>query len=101
MKKRKINIQQLLSFLLLMLTLGIVLYIGLTSTDLNDVANALQSLTPACILILLASWVLYVLFNALSMLHFLHVQGYSIKLWQALHAVFSFLITLGLGWLIL
>lgn len=86
MKKRKINLQQLLSFLLLVLTLGIVLYIGLTSTDLNDVARALRSLTPACLLMLLLSWMLYVLFNALTMMHFLHVQGYQIKLWQALHA---------------
>lgn len=86
MKKEKINVQQLASFLLLILTLGIVLYIGLTSTDLNDVAAAVRSLTPAYLLICLFSWMLYVLFNALSMVHFLRSQGYRIKLWQALHS---------------
>ena len=86
MKKQKRNVQQILSFLLLVLTLGVVLYIGLSANDLAALASALQKLTPAYLLLCLLSWSLYVLFDALAIHHFLAIQGHGIKLHHSLHA---------------
>lgn len=86
MKKRKINYQQLFSFLLLILTLAVVLYIGFSGNDMSDLLAALWKLTPAYLVACLACWVLYVLFGTLALHHFLHMQGQRVKLRQSLHA---------------
>jgi len=86
MKKDKKSIQQLLSFLLLAVTLVVVLCIGLNGNELDELSAALKRLSPAFLLFCIASWGLYVLFNALTMLHFLRVQGYPIRLRESLHA---------------
>ena len=86
MKKKKANVQQIISFLLLVLTLGVVLYIGLSGNDLADLAAALKKLTPAYLLLCLLSWALYVLFDALAIHHFVAIQGHGIKLRESLHA---------------
>lgn len=86
MKKRKINYQQLLSFLLLLITLAIVLYIGVSGNDINDLLAALWNLTPAYLFACLACWGAYVLFDTLILHHFLHTQGQKLKFRQSLHA---------------
>lgn len=86
MKKQKRNVQQILSFLLLVITLGAVLYIGLSANDLEDLAAALKRLSPAYLLLCLLSWALYVLFDALAIHHFVAIQGHGIRLHQSIHA---------------
>lgn len=86
MKKEKRNYQQLFSFLLLFVTLVVVLLIGLNGNELDDLAIALKRLSPVFLVLCVLSWALYVLFNALTMLHFLRVQGHPIKLRESLHA---------------
>jgi len=89
MKKKKRNVQQWLSFLLLLLTLGIVLYIGFSGNDLAELAVAIRSLTPVSILLCILSWALYVLFDALAIHHFLIIQDHRIKLRHSLHAAMT------------
>lgn len=86
MKKEKRNLQQIFSFLLLLVTLAVVVGIGLNGNDLEDLAAALNRLTPGFLLLCVACWALYVLFNALTMYHFLRVQGHPVKLHESLHA---------------
>ncbi len=82
----KNTLQRVLSFLLLAVTLGIVLYVGLSGNDMTDLAKALQTLTPAYLLLCLLAWGLYVLLDALAIHHFLHMQQNPIKLRHSLHA---------------
>lgn len=91
MKKRKPNLQRLLSVLLLAFTLGMVLWIGLRDNDLADLAAALRKLSPAFLLLCLVCWALYVLFDALTIHHFLRTQGYRLKLRQSLHSAMTFI----------
>lgn len=84
--KKKTNYQQLFSFLLLLITLLIVLCIGLNGNELDDLLAALKRLSPGFLFLCILSWALYVLFNALTMLHFLKVQGKAIKLSESLYA---------------
>ncbi len=86
MKKEKKNIQQLLSFLLLAVTLAVVLGIGLNGNELEDLSAALKRLSPAFLLLCIAGWALYVLFNALTMYHFLRVQGHPVGLRKSIYA---------------
>lgn len=86
MKKRKANIQQIISFILLAATLLIVLYIGFSDNDIEDLAGALQNLAPAYLLLCLLSWALYVVFDSLAIHHFLRSQGQKIKFTQSLHS---------------
>ncbi|MBP3646203.1 MAG: flippase-like domain-containing protein [Clostridia bacterium] len=85
MKKSK-NLQQILSFLFLLLTLGVVLWIGLNGNDLSELMSALKRLSPGYLLLCFASWVLYVLADALAIHHFLIVQKTPVRLWQSIHA---------------
>lgn len=89
MKKRKINYQQLFCFLLLAVTLGVVLYIGFSDNDIEDLAHALSSLAPAYLLLCLLSWMLYVCFDALAIHHFLRSQGQKIRFHQSLHSAIT------------
>lgn len=84
MKKR--SLQHILSFALLALTLGVVLYIGLNGNDLSQLSDALQNLSPLYLLICLICWAVYVLMDALVIYHFLHIQHLPITLWQCIHA---------------
>lgn len=85
----KRNLERVLSFLLLLLTLGIVLYIGFSGNDMESLGKALTALSPVYLLMCLFSWALYVLCDALAIHHFLHMQGQPIKLRQSLHAAMT------------
>lgn len=87
--KKKGNVQQWLSSLLLLLTLGIVLYIGLSGNDLAELGKAIRRLTPLAVFLCVVSWALYVLFDALAIHHFLIIQGYGIKLRHSIHAAMT------------
>ncbi|NLO84202.1 MAG: flippase-like domain-containing protein [Clostridiales bacterium] len=82
----KPNSKKLLSFVFLLITLAIVLYIGLSGNDLIELVETLKTFSPYFLLICLLCWMIYVLMDALSVHFFLKSQGYSIKLYQSLHA---------------
>ena len=86
MKKEKRNVQQLFSFLLLLVTLAVVVGIGLNGNDLEALTAALKRLSPVFLLLCVVCWALYVFFNALTMYHFLKVQGHPVKLRESLYA---------------
>ena len=85
MKKSK-NLQQTLSILFLLLTLGVVLYIGLSGNDVGELVGALRRLSPGYLLLCLLSWMLYILADALAIHHFLLIQKTPVKLWQSIHS---------------
>jgi len=84
--KKKPNYERILSILVLLLTLAVVLWVGLSDNDLEDLTSALLSLSPVFLLLCLLSWMLYIFFNALASYHFLRIQGQSIRFREALHA---------------
>ena len=86
---RKPSAERLLSFLFLLLTLGVVLYVGFSGNDLEALGEALRTMSPAYLFLCLISWMLYVLTDALAIHHFLHMQGHSIRLWQSLRAAMT------------
>jgi len=82
----KSKLQRVLSMLLLVVTLGVVLYIGLNGNNLTELADALQSLSPGYLLLCFFSWALYILSDALAIHHYLFIQQKPIKFWQSLHS---------------
>jgi len=86
MKKKKVNFKQLFSFLLLLVTLIVVLCIGLNGNEIEDLTAALKRLSPGFLALCVVCWALYVVFNALTMYHFLYVQGCPIRFRQCLYA---------------
>lgn len=72
---RKPSAERLLSFLFLLITLGVVLYIGFSGNDLEALGEALRTMSPAYLFLCLLSWMLYVLTDALATHHFLRMQG--------------------------
>ncbi|MEG0048024.1 MAG: lysylphosphatidylglycerol synthase transmembrane domain-containing protein [Clostridia bacterium] len=85
----KPNLKKLLSFVFLLFTLGIVLYIGLSGNDLGELLVALRTLSPIYLVICLLCWLVYVLTDALSVHCFLKSQGYPIKLRHSIHAAMT------------
>ena len=47
MKKSKPNVERLMSFLFLLITLGVVLYVGFSGNDLEALGGALRTMSPA------------------------------------------------------
>jgi len=86
MKKKSRNLQQTLSILFLLLTLGVVLHIGLKDNDISVLLSALQRLSPGYLLLCLVSWMMYVLSDALAIHHFLMIRNTPVKLWQSIHS---------------
>lgn len=86
MNKSKKNLQQIFSFLLLAVTLGIVLYVGLKGNDMQELAAALKRISAPHLILLLLCWAMYVAFDALATHHFLRTQGQEIRFHQSLHS---------------
>lgn len=86
---KKPNWQKLFSFLFLLITFGVVLYVGFSGNDMEALIEALINLSPVYLLACLGCWMLYVLMDALAIHHFLWMQGKKIKLWQSLHAAMT------------
>lgn len=82
----KPTVKRLLNALFLLFTLGIVLYIGLNGNDIGELRGALNTLSPAYLLMCLLCWAMYLLADALSVHYFLCRQGYGIRLPQSLRA---------------
>lgn len=88
-KKTNGNYQKIFNFLFLLLTFGVVLYIGFSGNDMESLGQALRNLSPVYLLACLGCWLLYILMDALAIHHFLRMQGKKIKLWQSLHAAMT------------
>lgn len=82
----KAGTRKLLNFLFLLLTLGIVLYVGLSGNNPKDLLDALRSFSPVWLLACLGCWLLYLLTDALSVHCFLRRQGFPIRLRDSIHA---------------
>lgn len=89
MKKERKNLQQTLSFLLLAVTLGAVLYIGLKGNDMHELSAALKKISLPYLLLLLMCWALYLAFDTLAIHHFLHTQGHRIRFRESLHSAMT------------
>ena len=74
---RKPSAERLLSFLFLLITLGVVLYIGFSGNDLEALGEALRTMSPAYLFLCLLSWILYVLTDALCYPSFSAYAGMS------------------------
>ena len=86
---KKTNWQRLFSFLFLLITFGVVLYVGFSGNDMEALGRALMNLSPVYLLACLGCWMLYILTDALAIHYFLRMQGKKIKLWQSLHAAMT------------
>lgn len=82
----KAGTRKLLNFLFLLLTLGIVLYIGLSGNELGDLVEALRGFSPVGFVACFVCWFVYLLADALSVHCYLHRQGYKLRLIDSLHA---------------
>ena len=82
----KAGTRKLLNFLFLLVTLGVVLFIGLKGNDLEELAAALKNFSPAYFVLCLGCWGVYLLTDALSVHCFLARQGYRLRLIDSLHA---------------
>lgn len=54
----------------MLITLGVVLYVGFSGNDLEALGGALRTMSPAYLALCLMSWILYVLTDALAIHHF-------------------------------
>lgn len=82
----KAGTRKLLNLLFLLLTLGIVLYIGLSGNELDDLLNALKEFSPIGFLACFVCWFVYLLMDALSVHCYLRRQGYKLRIVDSLHA---------------
>lgn len=87
--KKKPNYERILSVAFLLITLGVVLYIGLSGNDMEELAHALKTLSPGFLLLCVFSWALYVVANTLASHHFLKMQGTPIPFRKTMHAAMT------------
>ncbi len=82
----KPNVKKLINALFLLITLGVVLYIGFSGNDISELRGALATLSPVYLLLCLLCWALYVFSDAMCVHYFLLRQGHKLKLRQSLHS---------------
>ena len=82
----KAGTSKLLNLVFLLFTLGVVLFIGLSGNELEDLAAALHSFSPVFMLACLGCWLVYLLMDALSVYCFLRRQGYRLRMMECIHA---------------
>lgn len=80
------NKRKLLNFLFLLFTFGVVLFIGLSGNDIEELGQALRQFSPVYFLLCLGCWLLYLLTDALSVKFFLMSQGVHLGLLDSVHA---------------
>ncbi|MEA4929115.1 MAG: lysylphosphatidylglycerol synthase transmembrane domain-containing protein [Candidatus Limiplasma sp.] len=76
--------RNLLSLLFITATLGLIVILAFSNTELNDAWAALFTLDLPWVLCALLGWCAYLMFDMLSMYYFLRVQKYNISLGSAL-----------------
>ncbi len=80
----KSSLRKLLSLAFLLLTLGIVLYIGFNDNDIPSLWGALKKLSPIFLGGCLAGWAGYMFMDALTVYSFLRSQDHPISLWDSI-----------------
>ncbi|MCL1855575.1 MAG: flippase-like domain-containing protein [Clostridia bacterium] len=80
----KASTRKLLSIVFLFVTLGLVLFIGFSETDVVDLWGALQKLSWASLLLCLPGWIGYVLADSVSIYHFFRRQGHPLSFWYSI-----------------
>ncbi len=81
----KASTKKLLSFVFLLFTLGLVLYLGFSGNDITALWGALKQLSWVYLLLCLLCWVCYALLDALSLYYFLKKQGYPLPFAKVLY----------------
>ena len=81
----KARTKTLLNYALILGTLLIVLIIGLRGQELTQMGDVLRAISPVSLLSCLGAWAVFTLMDALSLKHFLSLQGHRISL---LYAIF-------------
>ena len=76
--------KKILNFALIFGTLAVVLLVGFNGQEMSGAIEALKSIAPGWIILCILAWCGYVLFDALSVHHFLKCQGHSIPLASSL-----------------
>ncbi|NLB91532.1 MAG: flippase-like domain-containing protein [Clostridiales bacterium] len=85
MKKSK---KQLFNFLFILLTLGVVLWITIGNTEIENLGEALVSAAPIWLVLGLFSFILTQFFDAFSFYYYFKKQGYSIGFWYCFYISF-------------
>ena len=81
----KPSAKNLLSVAFLLLTLGLVLFIGFSGNDITEVWHAIHNLSWISLLLCLVCWAGYVVTDGLSLYAFLRQQGHPITFWQSMY----------------
>ncbi|MBE5803503.1 MAG: flippase-like domain-containing protein [Clostridiales bacterium] len=72
--------KKILNFAFIFGTLAVVLLVGFNGQEMSGAIAALKSIGPEWIVLCLLAWASYLLFDSLSLHHFLKTQGQSISL---------------------
>lgn len=81
--------KKILNFALIFGTLAVVLLVGFNGQEMSGAMEALKSIPLRWILLCVLAWCAYLLFDALSIHHFLKQQGYAIPLHSSLFVALS------------
>lgn len=76
--------KKILNFALIFGTLAVVLLVGFNGQEMSGAIDALKSIAPEWIILCVLAWFVYLLFDALSVHHFLKCQGHAIPLASSL-----------------
>lgn len=76
--------KQILNFALIFGTLAVVLLVGFNGQEMSGAIEALKSIAPHWIVLCALAWAAYLLFDALSVHHFLKCQGHGMPLASSL-----------------
>ncbi len=76
--------KKILNFAFIFGTLAVVLLVGLNGQEMTGAVDALRSIGPQWIVLCVLGWCGYMLFDSLSLYHFLRCQGYSIPIRSSL-----------------
>ena len=74
-----------ISFIFLLFTLGVVIYIGFSGNNVADLSKALLTFSPVFMSLCLLCWIVYWCADALSLCYFLQKQGFPISYWRCLY----------------
>ncbi len=81
----KSSTQRILSIAFLVLTLGLVLYLGFSGNDITELWGALRNLSPIFLLLCFLCWIFYIVLEGLAVYFFLKMQGQPIALFKAIY----------------
>ncbi len=75
----KASTKKYLNIAFILGTLLLILVIGINNNELKNIGQAFSNISPWWLLACLGAWACFVLFEGISLAHFLHKQGYPLK----------------------